>query len=616
MRNKNNVRLLMVAFIIAAMLAAVSCSSGGSSSAWDTDDDSTSTDTSSTATTDTGTDNGTSGTDTTVTEDASLSTTTCASVMAANAADHEESTDCSYDAASVVHITLAGDTIMADAGAGVTINGSTVTINTAADYMITGTLNDGRIIVDTGDDKVVRLILNGVNVTNTGNSPLSVMDAEKTVIILVDGTVNTFTDGATYPDDEDANAAVYSEKNLTICGTGTLQVNANYNDGIGVKDGLIISSGNIVVNSLVDDGIRGKDYLVVKGGNITVTCAGDALKSDNAKDATLGYICVEDGVFNITCTDDGFQAETDLVIYGGTFSITSGGGSGVTANDSAKGMKAEVMLVIDDGTFDIDASDDSIHSNDSLVINGGSFDITTGDDGIHAENGIGINGGDIGISKCYEGIEAISIVINDGNIYVVSSDDGLNVAGGNDSSGWGGAFAGTDDYYLNIHGGDIAIYSSGDGIDSNGSVTMTGGTVKIHGPISSNDGAIDYDTFFKMTGGFIVAAGSSAMAQTPSSTSSQYSVRVNMASVKAAGTLFHVESSTGTNILTFAPAKQYQSVVFSSPALVKNGVYNVYTGGTSTGVPVDGLYEGGVYTAGTKLTSFNIVSIITSLRDK
>jgi len=277
-------------------------------------------------------------------------------------------------------------------------------------------------------------------------------------------------------------------------------------------------------------------------------------------------------------------------------------------------------VIIEDGIINISSADDAIHSNGSLTINGGSFAIASGDDGIHADASLVVNGGDIRITKSYEGIESRSVItINSGNIHITSSDDGLNVAGGADASGtgaWpfggGGFTTSSGNYYLYINGGYMVINAVGDGIDVNGSVEMTGGDVIVNGPTSSMNGALDHSSF-KITGGFLLAVGSAGMAQAPGTSSTQYTAFLNMRSAQQAGTLIHIQTQQGSGILTFAPAKAYQSIVFSSPELTKGSTYNHYLGGGSTGTATDGLYENGTYTPGTKYTSFTVSSIVTYL---
>lgn len=519
-------------------------------------------------------------------------------------------------------ILLNGDSITVT-GSGTTVSGTVVTVTASGTYEVSGSLTDGQLVVDSSDGGTVTLVLNGAAIHHSTGAPLYVASAGQAVITLADNTTNELADSQTYvfPDAEtdEPNAALFSKDDLVIQGNGSLIVNGNYNDAIASKDTLLISGGVITVNA-VDDGIRGKDSLTVTGGTLTVTSGGDGLKSDNDEDTTKGVITVGAGTLTITSGGDAVEAETNLSITGGTFTITTAGGNTVPLADdaSAKGLKATAGIVISGGTFTIDSADDAVHSNGTISIADGTLAITSGDDGIHADTSITIAGGDIRISKSYEGIESAVITIDNGTIHVVSSDDGVNVAGGVDGSSIGGRpgqndFTTTTSQYLYLNGGYLVVTAAGDGIDVNGAIRMTGGTVLVNGPTANDNGALDYDVSFVMTGGFLVAAGSSGMTQAPGTTSTQKSVMVTFGATRSAGTLFHVRTSAGTGLVTFAPAKQYQSVVFSSPSLATGTAYEVYTGGSSTGTVTDGLYQGGTYTAGTKAASFTVSSVVTKV---
>jgi hypothetical protein len=369
------------------------------------------------------------------------------------------------------------------------------------------------------------------------------------------------------------------------------------------------------------------------------------MQSNNDQDSEEGYVSIESGTIDITAGEDGIQAETSVVISGGDIAVSSGGGSvnsssnigepgntwgnwdnrgmenepdSGSSSGSAKGIKAGVDITINGGTINVDSSDDSIHSNDSLTISGGNIVLASGDDGIHSDSTLEIDGGEISITKCYEGIDSAVVTVNDGTIHLVASDDGINVVGGVDGSSVNGrpgqnAFNSFGNNYLYIHGGYMAIDAAGDGFDINGSINMTGGVVIVNGPTRNDNGALDYLGTFEITGGFVVAVGSSGMAQAPSTSSTQYSVMVNLSSPQSAGTMVHIESEDGEEILTFVPTKAYQSLVLSSPELEGGSTYVVYAEGSSTGTFTDGLYSGGTYTAGTQIISFPISSTVTSV---
>ncbi|MBN1640062.1 MAG: carbohydrate-binding domain-containing protein [Anaerolineae bacterium] len=536
-------------------------------------------------------------------------------------------------------IRLNGNSIALQ-GSGATVEGTTVTITSAGTYQISGVLDDGQVVVDTEDEETVVLVLEGADIACSTSAPIYVANAEKTVITLAEGTQNSLTDGEAYlledPESGEPNAALFSKDDLTINGAGSLTVNANYDHGIVSKDDLKITGGTITVNA-VGDGMRGKDAIAIKAGVVTVDAGGDGLQASNADEANKGVIVVEGGVLDITAGLDGMHAETRLAISGGTIAISSGGGSASSsssgggwgdwgrptartddgATESAKGIKAGVDVTITGGTIRIDSSDDALHSNDSLTIGGGSITLASGDDGIHADAALEISGGKLVILKSYEGIESAAIVLGgDANVHIVASDDGINTAGGNDGSSIDGrpgqnAFSASANAHLAINGGYIAIDAAGDGIDANGPIDMTAGTVIIHGPTANNNGALDYAGAFNVTGGLLVAAGSAGMAQAPSATSTQYVVIHTFASAQAGGTMVHIESAEGREVLTFVPSKAYQSIVLCSPGLENGATYYVYTGGRSNGAATDGLYTGGAYTAGSQVASLTISGIVT-----
>ena len=299
-----------------------------------------------------------------------------------------------------------------------------------------------------------------------------------------------------------------------------------------------------------------------------------------------------------------------------TVNSTSDATTEDTTSDSYKGIKATHAITIEGGTFDINAADDAIHSNDSIMIQNGSFTIETGDDGIHADALLAISGGTININKSYEGLEGTEINISGGTIYVTASDDGVNAADSSSEVTTGGRPGEvSESAQITISGGYLCIDDNGDGIDSNGAVTMTGGTVIVNGPTNGGNGALDYDGTFDISGGTLVAVGSAQMAQTPSSTSSQKIVAMTFTSSQEANSIVNLQDEAGNTILSFAPSKSYQSVIISSPLLEEGKTYSFSYGGSMSGNATDGLYEAGTYTGGTKVTDFTISDPITYLSE-
>lgn len=426
----------------------------------------------------------------------------------------------------------------------------TLTITESGTYHLTGSLDDGSIIVNAGDG-VVRLILDNVNIKNNSGPAIACYSADDLVIELVGE--NTLEDNVSYSADydEDVTGTIYSKADLTFQGDGTLNLIANYQDGIIGKDDLKFNSGtyNISAN---DDGIRGKDSVYIVAGNFTIDSAADAIKSTNEIDAGKGFVLIESGDFNITA--------------------------------GAKGIKAINSVLIYDGKFNIDSYDDAIHSNNYVGIKGGDIVIISGDDGIHADKELIIDNGTVTISKSYEGLEAQAITINGGKISVTSYDDGMNAGGGADASATNrqgaGAFDADTSCALTINGGDVYVNASGDGIDSNGYLYFNGGTVTVDGPTNNGNGALDAGVSISMNGGKVVAIGSSGMAESLGATSSVYSASIYFSSVQAAGTRIEIKNSAGETIIDHASAKTFSHMSVGTEDFKPNETYTIYLNDT------------------------------------
>lgn len=477
----------------------------------------------------------------------------------------------------------------------INLNNKSLSITKGGTYEVNGTIKNGQIIVDVDKEEEVIIVLNGIDITCLDSSPIYIKKADKVILNIKDGSTNNLIDGSNYDtnSDDEPDGTIFSSADLIINGSGTLNITSNYQDAIVSKDGLKIINSNINIES-VDDGIRGKDYVIISNANINIDVKGNGIKSTNDADSSLGYIVLDGGNIAIKATLDGIQSETSMQIDNGNFVITTGGGSSNTSvdsnwgmwrnnttatTDSAKALKANSSILINNGTITIDSSDDAIHSNGSIIINNGSFEISSGDDGIHADSGVAIKNGAINITKSYEGIEGMIVNIDGGTINIVACDDGINVAGGVDNSSQNrpGAneFAANSDNKLVINGGNIIVKANGDGLDSNGNIEMTDGTVLVYGPTDNGNGALDYNGSFNIKGGTLVASGSSGMTQNVSPSSTQNAVMINFSSIQSSNSVLTIEGSNGT-ILTFNAIKNYQSIVISTPKLIKNNDYNIY----------------------------------------
>lgn len=487
----------------------------------------------------------------------------------------------------------------AEITSGGTVSGNVVTITQPGTYSVSGSCSNGQLVINCGKNDDVSLILNGLELTCSNGPAILCESAEKLVITLAGETVNTLSDGSGYTTEaaEDTGAALFSRDTLVINGTGTLNVNGVYRDGIKSKDGLKLCGGTINVTS-VEDGIIGKDYLLAAAGTVTVNSGFDGLKSTNSTDTEKGYVSVTGGSYKLVCGNDGIQAETSLNISGGEIDVISGGGSSTveykhtengggggrwgrfsdmdgafdfgdmtaedgSSADSMKGLKANGGILITGGTITADCADDTIHSGGSITIDGGSFTLSSGDDGIHSDTVLTISNGEINILASYESLEGTGVELNGGTICLTAFDDGINASG----------TTGSADAYISVSGGSITVNADGDGVDSNGTISMSGGTLVVFGSTNSGNGALDYETSFAMSGGTLIALGSQGMAQAPSTLSQPC---LSIYSNVSAGSTIEVRDTDGETIISTVTPKTCQSLIFSTAEFVSGQTYSIY----------------------------------------
>jgi Carbohydrate-binding domain-containing protein Cthe_2159 len=456
------------------------------------------------------------------------STSVAATAFTAPAKTHADSNDGDYTEAAATTIALANGDTQVD-GAGASVKGDVVTITKAGTYIVSGTVKDGQIVVKSAGEGKVRIVLDNADIASASSSPIVIEQADEAVVILADGTTNSLADStasAADDDEEDApTATLFSTADLTIAGSGTLNVTGTSNDGVASKDGLVILSGTVNVTA-TDDGIRGKDYLATEGGTITVKAGGDGLKSDNETEGELGVVQIDDG----------------------------------------------------------------------------SVTISAGDDGVDAVGAVNVASGKLAIKKSEEGLEAAQIRLAGGSVDVTAEDDGINATNGLAA---GGGEDVQDGVQLTISGGDVhVVVSRGDGIDSNGTATITGGSTVVEAVSAEGGGtgAIDVNGSFPITGGNLVALG--GLSSAPATDSTTGWVAASLTTAAEAGRVVAVVDSDGTVVARYVVPQATSSILVAAKAITSGENYTLYVGdagaatGFSTGGSTDGLSKAGTVTAG------------------
>ena len=426
-----------------------------------------------------------------------------------------------WDITTATVIKLNGDSIsISDSSSAYVYDGNLV-ISGSGKYVISGTLNDGCISVDAYKNSKVWLMFSDVEINCSDNACLRVDQADKVFLTLADGTVNTLTSGDTLSAEALADGtygAIFAHDDLTINGSGTLNITAGYKHGI-----------------------KANDDLVITGGTISITAPGDGIHVNDSfrlKDADL----------TISAGDDGILVESEESYY-----------------------------YMESGSVTVTASGDALHGNGDILLAGGTVTIDAGDDGIHADGNIDISGGTVLINRCYEGIEAVIITMSAGDVTVYPADDGFNANGG---SG--------EETYISISGGTITIINENgrdaDGLDSNGSIYISGGDIRISLVNNGSNSAIDYGSenggICEISGGTVIACGSSSMAEGFDDTSEQCSLLYSFSGAEA-GTQLTLSDTEGNVLLSWEVPCSFSSANLSCPGMQLDGTYTLSIGSDS-----------------------------------
>mgnify|MGYP000665891630 CR=1 FL=1 len=431
---------------------------------------------------------------------------------------------------------------------------------------------------------------------------------------------------------------IVSKDDLKITG-GTYDITAA-GHALSGKDSVRIADGTFILTA-EKDGIHAenaddeeKGYIYIADGDFTITSDGDGMDASN-------IVQIEDGTLDITA---GGGAANSLKTH--ESDVPGGPGGGMSQNierpdgesmpqmgekpdeesmsqmgekpdgenmpqdtttdesgTSTKGIKAGGGMYLNGGTYQIDSADDSIHSNANITIADGTYTLATGDDGVHADDALTVNGGTITVTESYEGLEGLTVTINDGTIDITARDDGINTAGGTDQSGFGtfgDHFKGMDsaddeteettdnEMWMELNGGYIHILAGGDGVDSNGDLTINGGEIYIDGPSDNGNSAIDYGdrSSAYVNGGMLVAIGSSGMAEGMSDSSKQEVLMVKLGEQMEAGDV-ELTDNEGNVIVSYTALKSYDCVIISTAEVESGATYTLTTSGTTTEVTTE-----------------------------
>ena len=502
-------------------------------------------------------------------------------------------------------------------------------------------VNDGNIIVNSAVKDGIHtndgFFMNGgiVHVTSDGDG----IDGSDGVIEITDGVVTVLNSTL-------GNIALKCDSTMHISG-GTINITVDGDRALGLysKQDVKITGGTLNINTTGDavlsasgagfdpsycTAISAETNVQIDNCNITINTSGKAGRGISSD----GSVHMNSGTLTITSTGDGeaytnqlgnpdayhgpcIKADANINLVGGVVTLSHSGdaGKGISVDGQLNiGNPVSVSsisitttgnpITIVPGSSGEYAEAKAVSADNAIVIENANMTISSTDVGLESKISLTINLGVINITNSLEGMESPGININGGEIHINASEDGINPTFGFDGSQYDGSHLTINDGYVFVN------TTNGDALDSNGDIFINGGIIIIHGPQSSSEVGVDVNGDFVVNGGFMVASGTNSdMTDGPVQSSSQYSVLLRTNQVISAGTLFHLEDASGNNLVTFAPTRQYYSIIFSSADLNTGTTYRVYTGGSSTGTLKDGVYTGGTYSGGTLRTSFTLSNI-------
>lgn len=485
----------------------------------------------------------------------------------------------------------------------ISVKGGDVVVNAnkAYRYILKGSSSQGRFKLYSS--KKSAIVLNNVSLTNPTGSAINVQSKKRVYLVLADGSENTLKDGSSYvteydPSDptsaEKQKGTYYSKGQSIISGAGRLNVQANYKHGIDTKDYLIIRpSVNLYIEAAAGNGIKCENTaegegLIINGGvlNIKVDAtAGKGLSSDGVITINGGRITVitsgdgewdgDDAEVKDVSGAAGIKCDLAYIQNGGDVWIKSTGAGG-------KGINGDSTLSFKGG---------SVH----VITTGKSFSYTyqnktydTNPKGIKTDTDIYVSGGELfvrttGAQEGSEGIEAKQIYNQSGgSVKIYAADDALNTGYSSDSIrdkknlGYDVTGLEADAGRIIISGGSLmTISTNNDGMDSNGTIAISGGTVVLFGA-GSPETSFDCDqNEFSITGGNLFGLAGSGPS-TP--TESKCSQPVAMANATASkGSSLQVKSSDGQTLMTIDIPRAYTNgaAMISSPNMKKGGAYKI-----------------------------------------
>ena len=485
----------------------------------------------------------------------------------------------SYEESQASQITLADQTATVT-GQGASFSGQTLTITQAGTYVLTGSGKNIKLVVEAADTDQVHLVFQNLTLEGEGTL-LQVNKAQEVVISLAEGSQNALTESQA-SDDEEVKATIHSQVPLTLNGTGNLTLTALTKNALEVEDDLKVLGGTYTVKA-ANHGFKAEGALDIEAATLTIEAGKDGLHAEHDETTERANVSLNPTQLSIAATEDGVDAGNELTIKGGT----------ITVSQSEEGLEARVIRQLG-GDVTIKSSDDGVNASagSSSKTTDTSATSNTADTSSSASQATADSAtASTSASQATADPAATSQVDQankDKNATPPSPPAGQAPPQGGqppqNGQGPGGMPPGGQEesdpsLQIILEGGTLTIDAEGDGIDSNGTVSISGGSLVVNGSVQGGNGPLDAAGDITITGGTVWALGTSDMLQGFAQGSTQASITANIAGT--AGQTLIILDANGKEVARQTASKDFQAVIMSSADLVDGQTYTIQAEGTT-----------------------------------
>ena len=480
----------------------------------------------------------------------------------------------SYDESQASQITLADQTATVT-GQGASFSDQTLTITQAGTYVLTGIGKNIKLVVEAADTDQVHLVFQNLTLEGEGTL-LQINKAQEVVISLAEGSQNALTESQAN-DDEEVKATIHSQVPLTLNGTGNLTLTALTKNALEVEDDLKVLGGTYTVKA-ANHGFKAEGALAIEAATLTIEAGKDGLHAEHDETTERANISLNPTQLSIAATEDGVDAGNELTIKGGT----------ITVSQSEEGLEARVIRQLG-GDVTIKSSDDGVNAS------AGSSSKTTDTSATSKTTDASATSNTADTSSSASQATATPAATSqadqankDKNATLPSPPAGQAPPQGGqppqNGQGPGGMPPGGQEesdpsLQIILEGGTLTIDAEGDGIDSNGTVSISGGSLVVNGSVQGGNGPLDAAGDITITGGTVWALGTSDMLQGFAQGSTQASITANIAGT--AGQTLIILDAKGKEVARQTASKDFQAVIMSSADLVDGQTYTIQVEGTT-----------------------------------